>query len=409
MESSIYIAKQPILQAEGEVFAYELLYRRTDSSRTTVDNNMYATARMLVNTLNYIGLYSLVDGKYAYIKVDKEILMSNIINSIAPSHFILEILETTNIDGELLQRIDKLKKEGYIFALNHYDRDAINIHLFKELMQRVNYVKIYSGDIVEFKERLTILHDTDITLIAEKIESDEEFKEAKKRGADMFQGYFFCKPELFGKDKIEPPSSLLMLIIYLLESEAKLERIIDIFNTSPYLTLNLLKFIHMHNGFAQNKIASIEQALIVIGREKLQSWLELMVYASDSDHKQEAFMQELQSHACHRAILMSILARKIGMDDANVHVAYMVGLLSMSEVIFQSAFEEIIKEVDLDNDIADALVNKSGQFGELLQLLSAIEQNDSYRTTAIIAHLGLSQHALNECLIQSYKEGTTGH
>ncbi len=409
MESSIYIAKQPILCAEGDVFAYELFYRRTDSSSTTVDDDMYATTRLLVNTLNYIGLYALVDGKYAYIKVDKRILMSNIINSIAPSHFILEILETTDIDEELLRRIDTLRQEGYIFALNHYDHERMNIHLFKELMHRVSYVKLYSRDITEFKDRLSILHDTDITLIAEKIESDEEFKEAKKKGADMFQGYFFSRPELFGKEKIEPPSSLLMLIIYLLESDAKLERIIDIFNTSPYLTLNLLKFIHMHKGFAKKNIASIEQALIVIGREKLQSWLELMVYASDSEHTQEPFIQELQHHACHRAVLMSILARQIGMDEAHIHMAYMIGLLSMSEVIFQSAFNEIIKEVDLDKSIADALIDKSGQLGELLQLLSAIEQNDAYSTTAIIAHLGLSQHELNECLLRSYKESTTGH
>ncbi len=409
MESSIYIAKQPILNANGDVFAYELFYRRTDSNSTTVEDDMYATARLLVNTLNYIGLNALVDGKYAYIKVDKTILMSKIINSIAPSHFILEILETTTIDDELLQRIDFLKTQGYIFALNHYDHDKINIHIFKELMHRMTYVKLYSCDIVEFKERLSILNDANITLIAEKIESDKEFEHSKQMGVNMFQGYFFSKPELFGKDKTEPPSSLLMLIIYLLESDAKLERIINIFNTSPYLTLNLLKYIHMHKGFAQKNIASIEQALIVIGREKLQNWLELMVYASDKDDTQEKFVQELQHHACHRAILMSILARKIGMSEDHIHMAYMIGLLSMSEVIFQSAFEEIIKEVDLDKSIADALVDRSGELGELLQLLSAIEQNDSHSTTAIIAHIGLSQNELNSCLLKSYQKNAMAH
>ncbi|MEA2112023.1 MAG: EAL domain-containing protein [Campylobacterota bacterium] len=406
MESSIYIAKQPIVNTEGEVFAYELFYRRDEINSAEVDNDLYATARLLVNTLNYIGLHSLVGDKMAFIKVDKAILMNKIIYSISPSYFILEILETTVIDEELLKRIDTLKKDGYIFALNHYDKDVINIHSFKELMHLVSYVKLYGSDIEAFRERFSSIdveRSFRAQLITEKVENAAEFKRASEMGIGLFQGYFFSKPELFGKDKIEPPSSLLMLIIYLLESNAKLERIINIFNTSPYLTLNLLKFIHMHKGFAQKDIASIEQALIVIGRVQLQSWLELMIHASSADEGQEEFAKELRSHAQHRAILMTILARKVRMSESNIHTAYMIGLLSMSEVIFQSAFDDIVKEVDLDKSIENALVDKSGQLGELLQLISAVEQNDSHKVTAIIAHLGLSQNDLNSCLLESYQ------
>ena len=408
MESSIYIAKQPIVNTKGEVFAYELFYRRSDVNSAKVEDDLYATARLLVNTLNYIGLHSLVDDKMAFIKVDKTILMNNIIYSISPAYFILEILETTVIDDELLKRIDALKREGYIFALNHYDKTVVNIHMFKELMHRISYVKLYSSDITTFKTRLLSIDmdsDFDVQLIAEKVENAGEFRRASEMGIELFQGYFFSKPTLFGKDKIEPPSSLLMLIIYLLESNAKLERIINIFNTSPYLTLNLLKFIHLHRGFAQKNIASIEQALIIIGRTQLQSWLELMIHASDSE-EQEEFAKELRSHAHHRAILMTILTRKIKLSESEVHTAYMIGLLSMSEVIFQSAFDDIVQEVDLDKSIENALVDKSGRLGELLQLIVAVEQNDSHKVTAIIAHLGLSQNELNSCLLESYQHSS---
>jgi EAL and modified HD-GYP domain-containing signal transduction protein len=409
VESSIYIAKQPIVRSDGKVFAYELLYRNTEYNSAEVSNDLYATARLLVNTLNYIGLHALVDGKMAFIKVDNVTLHSDMIFSISPSHFILEILETTKIDEALLQRVDFLKKQGYVFALNHYDEEKINLHLFKELMHRVHYVKINSSDIALFKERLLSISDYNIQMIAERIETEEAFEQAKEMGTEFFQGYFFSKPQLFGKDKIEPPSSLLMLIIYLLESNAKLERIIEIFNTSPYLTLNLLKFIHLHKGFAQKNIASIEQALIIIGRKQLQNWLELMIHASEGENEQEEFAKELRSHAHHRAILMRILALKIGLNENLVHTAYMVGLLSMSEVIFQTAFDELIKEVDLEKNIADALVDKSGQLGELLQLIVAIEQNDPHKVTAIIAHIGLSQSELNRLLLESYQKNAMRH
>jgi EAL and modified HD-GYP domain-containing signal transduction protein len=411
MESAIYIAKQPIVDTRGNVFAYELFYRRNDMNSAVVDDDLYATARLLVNTLNYIGLHTLVGDKIAFIKVNKAILMNDMIYTISPSYFILEILETTEIDDELLERVDTLKKEGYFFALNHYTQENIHLHSFKQLMRRVSYVKLYSRDISAFKERLgsiDIDQDFSVQLIAEKVENEEEFQVSKSLGVELFQGYFFSKPTLFGKDKIEPPSSLLMLIIYLLESKARMERIIGIFNTSPYLTLNLLKFIHMNKNFAQKNISSIEQALIIIGRERLQNWLELMIHASE-DEEQEAFAKELRTHARHRAILMTILARKVGLSEPEIHTAYMIGLLSMSEVIFQSAFDDIVKEVDLDKSIEDALIDKSGRLGELLQLITAVERNDTHKVTAIVAHLGFSQSELNACLLQSYKESAASH
>jgi len=134
-----------------------------------------------------------------------------------------------------------------------------------------------------------------------------------------------------------------------------------------------------------------------------------MIHASDADEPQEEFAKELRNHAHHRAVLMRILATKIGLNKSVGYAAYMVGLLSMSEVIFQSAFNEIIKEVDLDKHIADALVDKSGKLGELLWLISAIEQNDTNTTTAIIAHLGMTQYELNSCLLESYQKSSMVH
>ena len=120
MELSIYLGRQPIYDLKGNIAAYQLLYRNTDENSTSVDNNMQATARVLVNALNYIGLNSLTKGKTAFIKVDHKTLLDDIIYSIAPSHFVLEILEDSVISTELLRRIKYLHAKGYRFALNHF-------------------------------------------------------------------------------------------------------------------------------------------------------------------------------------------------------------------------------------------------------------------------------------------------
>jgi EAL and modified HD-GYP domain-containing signal transduction protein len=407
MESSIYLGRLPIYDNNKNIYAYELLYRNTDKNSAAVNDNLHATARVLVNALNYIGLNNLTRKKIAFIKADDKTLFDDIIYAISPGHFVLEILEHSVISSELLHRIELLHKKGYRFALNHYlDSDTFHMH-FQSLLPIVDYVKIDMSKQQNPLDVLPRLSKYSLHYIAEKIEDEEDFKRAKDAGFHYYQGYYFSSVNLFKKEKIDPDSSLLLELIYLLKTNATIDALIEKFDASPYLTLNLLKFIRLHEGLTHQSVASIEQALVLIGRERLVNWIELMLYAHDEESEEESnYARQLSVQAKQRACLMEELARHIKKSEKYAHAAYMTGLLSVSEVLFRDKFSDLIKQMHIESTIANAL-KKSGELGQLLQLAIAVEMNDLGTVNSIIGQLFLSQKELNKCVMLSYRRSSS--
>lgn len=405
MEFSVYIARQPIFDQNGEIFAYELLYRDTDTNNADVNDNLHATARVLVNTLNYIGLHTLTQGHMAFIKVDDKILRDNIIDAISPAYFILEILESTVITTDLVKRINALHLKGYRFALNrcHYDNDFLL--RFRSLLDVIEYIKIditRSGDPTEI---FSTLSDYKFKFIAEKIEDQKTLQRARSYGFTYFQGYFFSAPDLLEHENFDPDSTLLLDLIYLLKINAPLDELLAKFDTSPYLTINLLKFIQLNEGLSHDAISSVEQALVLIGRERLSSWLELMFYAGGERNvfRENTHAKQVTQQALHRAYLMEELAYITKKSTHFAHTAYITGILSMAEIMFHDSYTKLMEQIKIDRHISDALLYKKGELGRLLQLVIAIEKNDQLRINAIIFEMELSERELNKTLLDSYR------
>jgi EAL and modified HD-GYP domain-containing signal transduction protein len=405
MEFSIYLACQPIYNRQSEIFAYELLYRDTEENRTEVVDNLKATARVLVNTLNYIGLKTLTQGHKAFVKVDDKVLFDDIINSISPAYFVLEILESSIISPELVDRVRELHHHGYRFALNHYRADDDFAMKFQSLLPVVDYVKVDLAHTREPGRIMSSLERYNLKYIAEKIETPEVFEQANAYGFHYFQGYHFCTPALFEKENFDPDNSLLLELIYLLKTDAPLEEILEKFDTSAYLTINLLKFIRLQEGLAQDAIASIEQALVLIGRERLSNWLELMFYA-DGETAVTGFnshARDVTRRALQRACLMEELAHTVRISNRFADAAYITGILSIAEEMTKNGCNELLGEVTIDHNIADALVKKKGELGHLLELVVAIEKNDTHKVGALILQMDIPEKELNRCLLESYR------
>jgi len=408
MKSSVYLGRQPIYDNKKNIDGYELLYRNTDKNSAAVNDNLHATARVLVNALNYIGLNNLTRKKTAFIKVDDKTLFDDIIYAISPGHFVLEILEQSVISSELIRRIEQLHQKGYRFALNQYlDNDTFLMH-FQALLSIVDYVKIDLKKQENPFDVLPSLTKYNLQYIAVQIEDEESFQMAKKAGFHYYQGYYFSHVNLFKKEKIDPDSSLLLELIYLLKTDATIDMLIEKFNASPYLTLNLLKFIRLHEKLGHQSIASIEQALVLIGRERLGNWIELMLYAHEEGGEEESnYARDLSQKAKERACLMDEFARHTKQSGKHAHAAYMTGLLSVSEFLFRDKFSALVKQMRIESSISNALLKKSGELGQLLQLAIAVEMNDLGTINSIIGQLSLSQEELNECVMLSYRRSSS--
>ena len=408
MEHSVYLGRMPIMDGEGKVFAYELLHRSTEANHTTVDDNLQATARVLVNALNYIGLNTLTKGKPAFIKVDDKALNDTLIFCISSNDFVLEILESSVISPALIQRVEELHEKGYSFALNHFKLDDDFLVHFKALLPLITYVKIdirnnARAQIVPILEQLKHLN---IQLIAEKTEDLDDFEWAKEMEFNYFEGYYFSKPQVYIHEMIDPEHQTLLELIYLLKTDAPFEEVTLIFNNSPFLSISLLKFIHLRHSAHAEKILSIDQALILFGREKLGHWVELMIYAQGNDEYEDDNITSPLGHlARSRAALMEELSFQLSekKDTSLSSSAYLVGLLSLAEAIFQSSFNKLFEQMDLDNSISKALINKEGVLGQLLELSIAVERNDFNTIEQLLSKLKLSQAQLNESMMKSYQ------
>lgn len=405
MISSIYLARQPIFNERGDIFAYELLYRNTESNSAVVDDNLHATSRVLVNTLNYIRPDTLTQGLKAFVKVDETFLMDDIVYTISPNYFILEILQSTVITSYLLDRIYLLHKKGYRFALNHYSARKDFIRHFHSLLEVVDYVKIDISDSFDPSEIILSLKNYDCKTIVEKIEDETRFTLAKACGFHYFQGYYFCVPDLLSNVNFDPDKNLLHDLIYLLKTQAPLDEIVLKFYKSPYLTINLLKFVKRNKTLEHESVSSIEQALLLIGRENLNSWLDLMYYANDKSGVKEYTNETLQINlqVLQRAYLMKEIAYSVKKNAHFSNMAHLLGILSVGDIMFHESYNELMKQITIDNEIASALVHKKGILGRILELAIAIEKNDLLLISSNIVELNLSERELNTALLNSYQ------
>jgi len=281
MQSLAYLARQPILDRDGNIFAYELLFRDSPNSVTAIiASDVQATAQVLENVLNSIGLERLVGGKKAFVNCSREMLLDNLFGLLNPNSFVLEILEDVTVDRALIRAIERHKSRGFELALDDFIMNDEFIKRFEPLFKHVSYVKM---DLVDntpeaMEKAAKFFKEKNIKILAEKVEDEETFKHCKNAGYEYFQGFFFAKPELVTGQKIDATSAAILKIIQLLHTRPTLEKLCDELDKQPDIAANLMQFV---NSDVRDKpaIETVKGAIVWVGMKKIQEWLKLMLYA----------------------------------------------------------------------------------------------------------------------------------
>lgn len=199
-----YIARQPIFDSEQSLYAYELLYRdSTNNAFPMGTTDGQATGRLFFNALMLIGLDKLVANQPAFINLSSDALLDDFPRLLQPSNTVIEIVERANKIAEVVSRVQSLKKEGYQFALDDYDGDE----KWQPLLPLVNYIKLEVAEpIIKTNMQIKKLKRLypDVKIIVERIETHQQFLQLKNAGCDLFQGFFFSRPEMLSYSNIEP-------------------------------------------------------------------------------------------------------------------------------------------------------------------------------------------------------------
>jgi len=281
METLAYLARQPILDREGNVYAYELLFRDSPNSDSAViANDLLATAQVLENVLNNIGVQRLVGSSKAFVNCSRNMLLDNLFGLLNPKYFVLEVLESVEVDNRVIEAVRDYRYMGFEIALDDFIFEEGYIKRFEPLFPYVSYIKL---DVAEnspdkFAEASAFFKPRGIKLLAEKVEDEETYRRCTEAGYDYFQGFYFARPEMITGHKIDATSTAILQLLQLLRIRPTLDELCTHLDKHPEIAANLLKFANSDSQ-SHEPIDNIRDAVAWVGVRHIQEWLLLMLYA----------------------------------------------------------------------------------------------------------------------------------
>jgi c-di-GMP phosphodiesterase len=368
-----YLGRQPILDRNQALFGYEMLFRNAPSGPAQIDTDMSATASVIAHAAQ-LGLEKAMGDALGFLNVDAEVLMSDIFVFLPRERVVLEIVDSMPVSLTVLDRIAELRGHGFRFALSDVASDAPDV---RQLMPLMDFIKLDLRDMPHSAlMRLTAtFKQAGKKLLAEKVETRAEFEACLALGFDYFQGFYFARPAVISGRKLSPSQLAVMELMTLITSDADNIEIERAVKRDVTLALNLLRLVNTPAVGARYKIDSLSQAVTVLGRRQLQRWLQILLYAEPA--KRGSSMTPLLMLATTRGRMLELLAQRLQPSQRNIaDVAFTVGIMSLMDVLFGMTMEEIVAQIPVIDEVAGALLERKGFFGQLLHLAECIERMD---------------------------------
>jgi EAL and modified HD-GYP domain-containing signal transduction protein len=376
-----YLGRQPLLDRRQALFGYELLFRGAPVGPAGIGSGLSATAAVIAHAAQ-LGLSRAIGDATGFLNVDDTVLHSDIFAFLPRERTVLEVGGQVEPDAGLLARIGLLRQHGFRFAAGITGNHAAT----QRLLPLVDFVKIDLNAVAAaaLPDLVAQVRLAGKKLVAEKVEMRDEYKTCLDLGFDYFQGYHFAMPSVLGGRKLSPSQLAMLELMALIASEADNAEVERAIKRDVSIGLNLLRIVNTPAAGARQRIDSLKQALMVLGRRQLQRWLQVMLYAEPATRGHS--MSPLLMLASTRGRLMELLAQRLRPGQRGVgDVAFTVGIMSLMDTLLEIPMADLLEQVPVADDVADALLRRSGFFGELLRLTECIEHMEDARDDAFPA------------------------
>jgi c-di-GMP-related signal transduction protein len=403
MHNNYLVGRQPILNRMEEVVAYELLFRSSRSlSSADVSDPTRASANVIVNTLSNFGISDMLGNHRGFINVEFDLLMSDSIDILPVEMIGLELIENIRITPEVVDRCRMLKAKGCMLALDDHEYSQEYEVLYDGLIDVVKF-DVIKTPLSHLYDMASLLKKYPVKMLAEKVDSRAVYLRSKGMGFELFQGYFFARPSLMQKRRLEDSAAILFELMRKLNDDSSVDLIEETFKKSPAMTYKLLLLVNSVATGLREKIRTVRHAITIVGLSQLRKWVQLAIFATDDNRALDNPSVEM---AAVRAALMEGLA---GLQPELRHFrcscdqAFMVGILSLLKDFYDIPMDEMVSGLNLSEDIRLALVEKTGALGELLQLAELLEQLELEEAAEQIGRIGLNLHDVLECQKNAFK------
>lgn len=365
-----YMARQPILDVNKQLFGYELLFRDGVANSFPAVNDDEATSKLITEHHLLLGVEKITGGHLAFINFSADTLIHHFPTSISPRSMVIEILETVPISAELLTACKELHGMGYQLALDDHDFDP----KWDVFLPYIRFIKVdvQQFNLLQISKYVSRIQHHPVTLLAEKVETAQQFEQLRQMGFQLFQGYFFAKPQMLQHKKI--PSNKLNLLELIAESsrvELDFARLSAIVERDLALSYKLLRFINSARFSRDQPIASLKHAMIYMGATELKKFIALLALSNlsaDDNH-------ELLKISVVRARFCDQLAA-LNQEQNNPPAAFLTGLFSLVDALLEQPLNTILDDLPILPSIKSALLAHDGRLGQYLALAKACELAD---------------------------------
>ncbi|MFG0330287.1 MAG: EAL and HDOD domain-containing protein [Phycisphaerales bacterium] len=386
-----FIARQPVFDRSRDVFGYELLFRSGPENCFCGTDPDVATNKLVGDSLSVHGFETLTSGRRAFINVTKNILLGDSLSVLPPERSIIELLETIEPTDEVIDACRTLREAGYLLALD----DFIFEEKFERLLPEMDILKIDFGGTDAAQRRMFARQgqDNGYALLAEKVETYEEFDEAADLGYTYFQGYFFCRPQMISTREI-PGMKLnyLRFIDRINQPDIELDELEQIIRQDVSLTYKLLKYLNSAMFSLRSEVTSIKHAMALLGIRSLKKWASFIAMANIADDKPS----ELLTECLYRARFCELVGQKCEGGQNRDSELFTLGMFSLLDALVDRPISELVEGIAIAEDMRDTLLGDRTQFSPLLELATALERGDWDRVTALSHWLKVPESTVAE-------------
>ncbi|QDU69354.1 EAL and HDOD domain-containing protein [Engelhardtia mirabilis] len=362
----LFVGRQPIFTRRLGVFAYELLFRPTEEAlESFVVDEDRATSEVLVGACLELGLDRLVGDRLAFVNLTKRFLTEEGLLPAGPDQIVLEILENVSGDQETIDAVKRLRGEGYRIALDDFTLDAPT----NTLLQLADIVKLdlRAMSIEECAPLVEELIDRGIEVLAEKIETIDEFKACKELGFHYFQGYFLERPSIVkGRAMGSTKTQILAVLSELYSPEVDIDRLQRAISVDMGLSYRILRHINTARYGIRRSVESVREAVVFLGLNRVRNLASLVLMASVENKP-----DELIRTAMLRGRMCEILAQKADRERPDSY--FTVGMFSCLDALLDTAMDAVLARLPLSEDVQRALIEGGGDAGDVLSAVVAYE------------------------------------
>ncbi len=395
--AEIYVARQPIFDDRQQVVGYEILHRSGPQNVFVPIDPDVASSAGVENAMMSIGLEQLTGGRLAFVNVSRRVLLEETYTLLPADRTVLELLETVAPDDAVVDACRRLKHHGYRLALDDFTGQPGT----EPLLELADIVKIdvLQSNSGQALRTLDALQRRGVQLLAEKVETQQMLSDTRAQGYDLFQGYFFCRPEMVRSKELSPSNlNAIRFLSEVCRPDVSFEALEDIFKHDVSLATRLLRYLNSAGVGWTHEIRSIYHALRLVGLRQLQKWgaiLSVVTLSADGP-------RELASTALARAHFAESIGARTGPPGQTVD-CFLTGLLSLMDAIVGRPIGEVLESMTVSESVRGALLGEATPLGEVLQLVVAYERADWPAVHSLGAARGLAAAELRGAYLGSVR------